>query len=309
MGKIFWIKIAAVLIGLLAMHIAMLPFVDGNTSITLSKVSNGQHKHLVIGTSRIAQAVQPKTLEETTNRRFLNFAIDAATTSYSESYNRAIEKIIPTDCKDGIFILAMDPWTITSFHNPVNGEVMEPEKEATLSKQITITNQLNLEYLIRDFRDGWGQILLTYLRSNSTVVGHDDGWIEVTRPDDADFVSARMAKKIKAKRKEMAHAFISEERKKALESLLLYLKPLGQIYFVRLPVDPEYLELEQELHPHFDAFVDSLQKRFQIPYYDMQRHSSEVVFNDGHHINKAYAPAMSKLIAEWIMAQANSQKP
>jgi hypothetical protein len=300
MGKNFWIKITVVLIGIILLHVSMLPLVDGSISIGLSKVSAGNHKNLIIGTSRIAQTLQPKALNDVLHKQFLNFAIDAATTSYSETYNKAIANIIPDNCKDGMFILAMDPWTITSYHDPNTGELMEPEKNSALGQQLTITDHLNIEYLIRDYNEGWGQILLSRIRSNSTVICHKDGWVEVTRPSDSTFVAERMGKKIQRKRKDMEHAFISESRKKSLIRLLGYLKERGDVYFVRLPVDPEFLKLEQEIYPGFDSFVDSLQNQFQIEYLDMQSYSSEVIFNDGHHINKNYAPAMSLVVANWI---------
>lgn len=300
--RLFWFKLAFVVTVLGLAHLLALSVVDGKTSIGLAKVSGPRQSHMIIGTSRIAQAVMPSVLEKEIGAPFLNFAIDAATTSYSPTYNRAIEQKLDPHASNGKFILAMDPWCITGFYHPKNGTVMYPEKKTPLGQLQTFNWPLNIEYLIRDYHEGWGSIILTHLRDNSTVTGHRDGWVEVTRNTDEDFVQSRKEKKIAAKKKEIDHAFVSEEKKQALYSLIKKLKAHGKVYLVRLPVDPDYYLLEEEFYPGFQLFVDSLVRDYGVPFLSMQNMTSEVAYNDGHHINKKYAPLISERIAQWIQS-------
>jgi hypothetical protein len=304
----FWLKIASVMLVLFLLHAAMIPFVDGNFSLGLYKVSGPQQHNLIIGTSRIAQALKPSALKEELGADFLNFAIDASSTSYSEMYNNAIRKKIDPNTKDGVFILSLDPWTLSRIHDPKTKEIVYTENESALGKLWTFNQPLNIEYLYRDCNTGWGSILMTHLRNNSTVNGHKDGWVEVTRPTDKAFIQARKESKLKARRAELEDVSFSIDRVKALESLIEFLAPKGEIYLIRLPVDPDFVELENELMPNFNVVVDSITNKYDLSFYDMQFLNSEVIFNDGHHINKEYSSFISKKVADWIKLQRAEKK-
>jgi hypothetical protein len=300
-NKLFWAKLIAVGTILLCVHLCVLPFVDGNTSVGIPKVSCGRQKNLIIGTSRTAQTMMPSEFEKIMDQPFFNFAFDAATTSYSDIYNQAIFEKMDTSKDSSIYILGVDPWSFTSFYHPNTGEKIHPEQETPFAELCFYNMQpLNVEYLLREYSEGWGSILLTKLRNNSTVTAHKDGWVEVTRNVDSTYVETRKAKKIKKKREEMRHAYISHERKQAFTTLISELVKHGQVFLVRLPIDPDYYELETEHYPQFESFIDSVQGQFNIPYFNMQSFHAEVKYNDGHHINKNFAPLISSRIATWI---------
>lgn len=306
--KRFWLKIGLVMLILFVLHAAMIPFVDGNFSLGLYKVSGPQQHNLIIGTSRIAQALKPSTLKEELGVDFLNFAIDASTTSYSIMYNNAIREKIDPNTKNGVFILSLDPWTLSRAHDPKTKEIIYTENESALGKLYTFNPPLNIEYLYRDCNTGWGNILITNLRNNSTVNGHRDGWVEVTRPTDKAFVQARKESKLKARRAGLENVSFSQDRLIALEELIEFLAPKGEIYLVRLPVDPDFVELEYELMPNFNLIVDSITNKYDLDFYDMQYLNTEVIFNDGHHINKEYAPFITQKVAEWIKLKRAERK-
>lgn len=302
--KVFWLKLGAVMLALLLLHAAMIPLADGSFSLGLYKVSGPRQENLVIGTSRIAQALQPSTLKNEMGVDFLNFAIDVTTTSYSEMYNKAIQSKIDPATTNGTFILSLDPWSLCREQNPETKELLYPEKETALAKTWSFNAPLNIEYLIHDCNKGWGSILLAHLENNKTVNCHKDGWVEVEPTStDSAFRQARKENKIKARRLELENTRFAQDRLIALEELIVFLKSKGDVYFVRLPVDPDFFQLEEELMPDFDQVVDSIMHKYEVSYYDMQHLNGEVEFNDGHHINKKFAPFVSQKVAQWIALQ------
>ena len=73
-----------------------------------------QH-NLIIGTSRAAQGIQPTVLNEIIpNKSFFNYAFTAAQSPFGPVYLKSIQKKIDTTTKNGIFIVTVDPWSISS---------------------------------------------------------------------------------------------------------------------------------------------------------------------------------------------------
>jgi hypothetical protein len=296
----FWMKLLIVSISILGMHAAVIPFADGGISVGLPKVSGEPCQNMIIGTSRVAQTLMPSILESELGVPFHNFAFDAGATPYCDAYFHAITKKLDRETKNGLFILSMDPFGFTAFRDSITGATIYPQEKASIGKQITFNGTKNIEYLIRDYHKGWGQMVWTKYLYPSNVVAQPDGWVDVVCPIDSITINKRKQSRIRTKKKELKDAYISHEQKMAFRQLVSWLQQRGKVYLVRLPVDPEYYAMEESWYPDFKNFADSIQMEFQIPYFNMQDEYSFVTFNDGHHINRKDAPWMTKKVAHSI---------
>jgi hypothetical protein len=305
--KYFWAKLLLVFAILGVMHLSALLVVDGSYSMSLYKVSGAQRQNLIIGTSRIAQGLMPSVFQEAFHEDFLNLAIDGSTTSYCEEYNQLIFSKLDSTTKDGIFILTLDPWTFTRSYDKKTNMDLFPETESPVYGLWDYNLPLNVQFLIRDCSKGWGDILISSLRNNSTVVGHRDGWVEVTRDQDSTQIELRKQAKLGARKEAMETTRFSLSRLESLHKLITYLDSKGQVYFVRLPVHPEFYELENQFMPNFDQVAARLSERYDIPFMDMQYLAESITFNDGHHINKKHAPLVSNIVRDWIIKEQGAK--
>jgi hypothetical protein len=82
--------------------------------------------------------------------------------------------------------------------------------------------------------------------------------------------------------------------------LIETLKGKGQVYLVRLPISKEFYQLETSHFMGFDERIREYANDLSVPYWDMVGYQDSVKYNDGHHINRYFAPLISKKIAEWI---------
>jgi hypothetical protein len=304
----FWCKIAAVLLALLLMHGSMLPFFNGSESLGLYKFSGPPRKGLVLGISRVARAIQPEILNKELDTEILNFGIDLRSTSYGDIYLEAVKRRLDSNITDGVFILSVEPWSISCVRDSVSQDLLFPEENSTYSKLWTYEPSVNFEYLIRDYKKGWGNLLITYLRNNSKAVCHKDGWIDLSTPVDSNKMRLRKNSEIKWLKDLVPFFSLSDERKKAFESLIEFLNTKGEVYLIRLPIDDDFYNLENNYMPNFNSYIDSISARYRVPYYEMQSLSPMVIFNDGHHLNRDFAPFISQKVADWIELERTRQK-
>lgn len=304
----FWLKLAIIATILLLMHGAMLLIVDGRNNIALYKVSGEKKQNLIIGSSRIAQALNPDVFYEQTQRDFLNLAISLSSTSYSEMYNEVIFEKLDENTSDGIFILALDPWIISRKYDECTNKELYPENDDNMANLWSYNTPLNVQFLIKDYQYAWGNILVTNLRNNATVIGHKNGWIEVTRPLDQETVDRKKKSKITGLKENAKEMRLSFSRLQALHELVSFLKTKGKVFFVRLPIDQELYEIENNFMPNFTDIAQRIEVKYDAPFLDLQYLSKDVLFNDGHHINKKFSPFISSKIIEWIDIELNKKK-
>jgi hypothetical protein len=303
---VFWMKITAVMAVLLAAHWAVVLMADGRDSLGVYKFSGPPRENLIIGTSRIAQAIRPDVLQRELGAEFLNTGISASATSYSSIYNKTIFQRIDTSTSNGTFILTLDPWILERSIDPLTRELLFTEKGSAMDDLWPCYDEFNLQYFIQDYSYGWGNIWLSHRRDNSTVNGHKDGWVEVTRPLDEKSLATTKALKLESQREEAKWRVYAPDRMQALEELLVFLQKHGKVYFVRLPVAPEFYALENSSLPNYSDLVGALQAKYNVPYFDLQPLHSEVVFNDGHHINKQYSEYITKALADSVRKHAQA---
>ena len=297
--KRFFLKLACVGVFALMLHAAMIPFVDGTTLIYFHKCSSPKQHSLIIGTSRASQAIMPSVLKDSLGIDMLNFAFNGTTSPYGKVYTHAIEEKL-IQHSSGTFIVCVDPWSLRVMTDSITGEEEFPEEKNILHKLYSFNGYPNIEFIAKDYNQGWGNIAYTRWRKNSSVNGHDDGWIEVTREINEADIAKRTKGKADGFRNSLRDSKIAEYRIDEMKALIESLSKRGNVYLVRLPVSETIFEIEQDFYPTFDSLVISIGNRYNAPYFNMQALHKEMVFNDGHHINRSYAPKCSAQIASWM---------
>lgn len=299
-NRTFILKLSVICVFVLALHAAMIPLVDGTAMIYYYKCSSPPQSNLIIGTSRGSQAIKPSILKDSLGIDFLNFAFNGATSPYGKVYTHAILRKINPNTQGGRFIVCVDPWALRVIRDSLTGKTELPEESHILNKIHSFNLSPNIEFIAQDYNHGWGNIAYSRLRKNSPINGHKDGWIEVDRDINPEDMVIREKGKADGFRNSLSKSYLSDYRLQELSALIKTLNNFGSVYLVRLPIGDNIFAIENEFCPTFDSMMDSLAQLHHTDYLNMQPYSSQMIFNDGHHINRTKAPLCTSIIANWI---------
>lgn len=249
---------------------------------------------LVLGTSRAAQGVQPEVLAARLGSRFagplLNYAFTLTHSPYGPAYLRSIQRKLRPEVKNGLFIVAVDPWSL-SLTGP---EGAYPEDNSFIGQLHQVSQAPNLPYLTRYQTKPLYRLLLDYATATERL--HPDGWLEVSIGTDSAQVRARTARKLLDYRRLAATQHLSAGRVQALRQTIAFLKQHGRVYVVRLPVGPSLLKLEQTYQPGFDPLLRQLAATLAVPYLDYS--TKPYPTTDGNHLQRAASAAFSQQLAQ-----------
>ena len=154
-------KILILVIGILSSYIFLGFFADGYTDPFYLRFTSPKQKSLIIGTSRAAQGIRPSIMDSVLDaKRFnipiYNFAFTILHSPYGKTYYNAIDSKLVKDNFNGLFIVAVDPWSI-SLRTNLNYDI-ESKKE--LSKLIYFNMNPNYDYLMNAYKSSMFNLLL-----------------------------------------------------------------------------------------------------------------------------------------------------
>jgi len=248
---------------------------------------------LILGTSRAAQGIQPAVLTAALPGQFagplLNYSFTLTHSPYGPAYLRSVGQKLRSGVKNGLFILAVDPWSL-SLTGP---EGQFPEDNSFIGQLQQVSQNPNLPYLTRYQTKPLYRLLLDYATATERL--HPDGWLEVRIGTDSAQVRARTAQKLQDYRRLAASQHLSAGRLAALRQLIELLKPHGRVVLVRLPVGTSLLQLEQVYQPGFDQLMRQLATAQAVPYFDYS--AQPYATTDGNHLQRAASAAFSQRLA------------
>jgi len=256
---------------------------------------------LILGTSRSAQGLQPAILNRCLSRNDIyNYSFTIMHSPYGLTYLNSIKKKLDPKTKDGIFILAIDPWSLSSTGAGIDDMDEFRETKLCLANIKSVDKNPNIEYLLKNIHNR-SNIFLNRFRAYFFL--HEDGWLEVNVDMDLKSVEQRTEKKIASYKEDSLHTFkFSEIRLEYLVKTINYLKQYGKVFLVQLPIDPGIMEIEQEFLPDFNIIIKrSLPEG--INYYDMTPLNKDFIYTDGNHLYKDSGAEVSELVANWILKQ------
>lgn len=266
---------------------------DGNTDNFYLKFTSPPQQSLIIGTSRAAQGLLPGVINRILGRNDLyNYAFTWENSPYGETYYDNIQRKLKKESKNGIFIVAVDPWCITCKNSEQNSASKFQESNLVLSTPFVSLNP-NIPYLVK-FTEKKYKLLL---KRDSDLSLHDNGWLEIDVPMDTMSIRIRTERKIKMYEGYAQIVSFSKVRFSYLSQTIAYLKTKGDVFVVRLPVSSQMKQVEEQFMPNFDQKMDSLCKEYKTPYFNYILDSEKYTYTDGNHIYKQSGKMLSEDIA------------
>lgn len=296
----------AVFVFFLPLALAAIVFfqADGHTDPFYLRFTTPKQSSLVIGTSRAAQGVMPSVLNKYLNRSDIyNYSFTIAHSPFGPVYYESIKRKLNSKGREGVFIVTVDPWSVSSNTDPLDSSLFF-ENDLALAKTKLVNLSPNIQYLLTCYDEPY--INLFRKKKPTGLLLHNDGWLEVTTTMDSVSVLKRLQEKLKEYKENHLRVYkFSEIRWKYLIKTLELLKKHGSVYLVRLPVHCELYEIDALLLPDFDDKLQKLSTDTQVPYLNLTSQNERHVYVDGNHLHKASSANVSMEIAKWVKTIKN----
>lgn len=250
---------------------------------------------MILGTSRAAQGLVPDVLDKLLNRSVYNYSFTLSTSPYGPVYLESIKKKLDPTVTDGVFILSVDPWSLSNKNIKKDDSDLFRENKSFLATTCWVSMKPNFEYLLENL-DPVYRILLP---KRKTMKLHDNGWLEITVPMDEQSVLTRTNGKLKSYEEDLDRFEVSARRIAALEETVSFLRTKGTVYLVRLPVHPGMARLEAQLMPDFEErLLPAISAA--TDFLDLSGYNDKLRYTDGNHLHKTSGKTVSGIIGDWI---------
>lgn len=304
-----------ILFSLLPFLLIVLSFfvADGTTDEFYIRFTTPEQKSMIVGTSRAAQGIQPSVIDSVLNKNqqtaaLFNYAFTVAHSPYGPAYYESIKRKLDKNSKDGKFIIAVDPWSLSLQKEQSSSENIFPENDLAVGKTRQVNCYPNFEYLIQSYSSPLLMIWVTKILSALHLDGkerlylHKDGWLEVSVNMDSTNVKKRIEKKIDDyKANQVPYFHLSHVRYEYLKKTIELFRNHGDVFLVRLPVHASFKDLENGISPQFDSLMTTLAKDNNIAYLNFINDSTAYRFTDGNHLYKESGRILSEKIATHIL--------
>jgi len=270
---------------------------DGNTDPFYIRFTSPKQNNLIIGTSRAAQGLQPNEFNEILGKNFYNYAFTVAHSPFGSTYLKSIKRKIKPNLKDGVFIITVDPWSLSSWTNNPNDSLAFRELKLSLSNTNIVNINPNPFYILNNWNYEYYKILS---KKPSKMFLHNDGWLEVTINMDSTKVQKRIENKVKTyKEVHLPKTNFSEIRYKYLKETIKFLQTKGVVYLIRLPIHPKLMQIDNELSPIFNNEIKEA-INLSSGFLDLTDKNNNFKYTDGNHLEKESGKLVSGIIASWI---------
>ncbi len=287
---IFWLGLAvAISIGFIFSK------ADGHADAFYLKFTGSKKSNLILGTSKAAQGLQPAIFKKILEKYFYNYAFAMYASPYGKAYLQSIEQKLNKLDTNQVFVLSVDPWSLSATtKNPDDGLNFRENKSFIAA--INNPNQkVNYAYLLNYFDESYYKILT----KNTTAILRDDGWLEVTLPNDLPSRKRRTSFTISGYQDKVDSYHFSALRYQYLMKTITILKNYGTVYLVRLPVHPTLMAIENQLMPNFNTGIQTATD-LSDGYLDLSPDNAAFQYTDGVHLTKASGKTVSEKIGSWI---------
>jgi hypothetical protein len=287
-----------------------LVYFGGYIDYFYEKFTTPKASSMIIGDSRGMQGIQPSVIENYFIKNeydtpIINYSFTIAQAHIGPLYHESILKKIDPSTKNGLFIIAINPWMLGSNNNNNNRLGEFKEKDTPPHNMTIVDKNPNFEYFLKNFNYFHFKGIF---RKNSFL--HKDGWLEERNlPKDSATFKSWKSQQLEIFKGFKENYKISDLRQKYLSIIIKDLKKFGEVYLIRTYIDKEMLLLENRFYPNFDNFISTTAKQNNIPYFNYTNEYSQIKFKtyDGHHINKYDGVIFTKTICDSI-SLSNSNK-
>lgn len=279
---------------------------NGKTDSYYLRFTTAQQQNLILGTSGAAQGLQPQILNpivfKNTEQHFFNYSFSFFDSPFGPAYLESIKRKLDPATRDGIFIIAVNPWSISKKKNELDNPENFSENKRFIAKTKLVNLNPNIPYLVQSYSEPYINIIRKW-KDSSDMILHKDGWMEIDVLMDSASVIKRRNTKVKEYLKDYLPVYhFSGERYWSLRELVTYLQNHGKIYLVRLPVHPAMFEIEDRMMPDFDDKINDLAAVYKVPYLNFKKMDNPYQYVDGNHLYKTSGKEVSGIVARWIVA-------
>lgn len=268
---------------------------------------------LIIGDSRGLQGIVPKEVDKSLkNSKYdlpmFNYAFTIGQARIGPLYRKSILRKLNQKSTNGLFLVSLTPLMLSSFNenSNINGEFVEMDTPP--HNMCFVDKNPNYEYLIKNI--SYFDFKQMFKNENSFhYVLHKDGWTEVRNVPGSENTLKRW--KEDQKRKFLIGAknnSPSRYRLKSLDTLVKTLKQYGEVYLVRLPIDPDFLALENVYYPNFNDQIDSISKSNHVQYFNFRETGNRYYAFEGHHLDVNSAKLLTRDLCDSILKCQNMKK-
>ena len=300
---------------IISLHLILGTLADGSTDNFYLRFTSSKQNSLIIGTSRSAQGIHPEILDSVLNleenNSIYNYSFSINNSSYGKEYYYAIKNKINESAKNGLFIITVDPWAISSDTTLNDNEI---DIESIFYSKKHYNSYPNYEYLIKNYKKGWGNILLKRIESNILIRNQNslskikgaftylrkDGLLEVYTSMDSTYVKQNIQKKVYNYNTSMSSNKFSKFRFLYLRKTIELLKKHGEVYLVRMPVHTSLFKIEDSFDPQFDKRIMNLANKTNVDYLNFADNATQYSYTDGNHLYINDAKIFSNQLAERI---------
>lgn len=276
----------------------------GNTvDFFYEKFTTPDARSMIIGDSRSMQGIQPRVFntffqDSDVELPMFNYSFTIAQAPIGPLYNKSIEKKLNLTTKNGLFVISVTPWMFGSEKENNNEEGEFREKGQPPHNMQFVSVNPNYEYFIKNlnffhFKGAF--------RKNTIL--HKDGWLEELNISKDRTVFDQWKKNQIMSLERMQKKYkVSDVRLKNLDSLIKKLKLHGEVYVVRMPIDYDFVEVEERFYNGFNRDMDLITKSNDIPYINFNTMNNHHNFKtyDGHHLDKTGGAYFSKVLCDSI---------
>ncbi len=254
-------------------------------------------RSLVAGSSRAAQGLDPALVgaDAGCEGPFLNFAFTNANSPYGPVYFSAIQRKVPRDTRDGLFILEVNPLMISINEKEKEDEAHFRENGLTLDRQLWFNTEPNYAYLLHNYRQPLYRLLLKKDGRNFQTL-HGNGFLEQRLAMDSASVAARKKQRLDEYTGVFKRNRESQLRLEWLQRTAAWLREHGRVVLLRMPTSPEMSAMETAYMPEFDARMLKLATAVNANYINLISESSALETTDGNHLSIDSARLFSKML-------------
>ncbi|WP_136481123.1 hypothetical protein [Cognatitamlana onchidii] len=270
------------------------------------KFTTPKSSSFILGDSRSMQGIQPRVIDDyfkqdTYELPMTNYSFTISQIAYGPSYAESIRRKLDLNTKNGLFIITVNPWVLSSRpgFDETKGEFFEenmPPHNMTF-----VDHNPNFEYLLKNFNYFHFKAII---RRSSKM--HKDGWLEESNlPKDDTTLNLWKEKQISIYESFSEQWKKSQFRLDSLKELAMLLDAHGDVVFLRLPIDTKILEIENVYWEQFNKDIIEISKKSEVDYIDFSKSSGVYKTYDGNHLDKYGGVDFTKALCDSIVNKFN----
>ncbi len=296
---LFKLVLLSIIVGVIMIPIIW-RFEAGYSDAFYTRLTTDKAPSLILGTSRAAQALQPQVFQKLAPE-MQNFAFTNLHSPFGTSYLKLIQKKLDLGVKNGLFIIAVDPWGVSSLTKEET-KLENFREYKVFTSQIHLVNMApNLEYILKHYDKPLYYVIAedvyyAIIGKSPPMKLHRNGWLEVNVSVDSAAVQQRIQEKIEDYSRYATDGAISPIRLNALRETVKYLSNYGKVFLVRLPVSRELAEIEKNYSPTFDEMMQEISHQYSAPYLNYFSASGQYLTTDGNHLYKDAGKVISQKV-------------